>query len=542
MTRISPLQRDAAIRLLAALLKDPEVDDAATVIATTFHVPRTTVNSWKRQLEAGHDPVKDRRTISRREALSPELLALVAHHKQVKRAHAAAVRAGDYARSYHTFRRAFFEHDQTTRKGVLFGRRELIANQPVMRYPIVERSAVTVMDHTRSDVRCVHPRRNSAERPWVSFLRDKGTGVMLGGFARWGSPDAEWVAAIVAASMQMREVPLVDSADELVTLGGRPGMVLVDNGGENTGDRVVELVAQLGVALATTTPGHPWQNGLAEKTNLSYQQAVEYAAPGYVRAGQDVQGELRYVAARSADQDLDDLISLEELQARMDKWMHDTNRTPGDGGLTPLERWQQAPNTVRPVSNEELRVATLRGAKGHYAYTKNGLRFQGRDYQGPGLTDYIGKGSVLTVRYLPNSSQWIDVYDKDQFLVRAEDVDRLSKSMQSLIIAQRRRATGRVSAAETESLRMRQRDARAALLDAGDVEEFADFPEPPTPHDLGYRSQPRTKGPMSNVEEKAIRDRDRHVDELISALQIGAAAPAPPENQAVATTDGESTT
>lgn len=520
MTRINPVQRTAAIRLLTQLLQNPDEVDPVGQIATSFSLQRSTVATWKRKIQRGVDPEADLRSAKRREALSQELLALVAHHAQIKRAHASAVAGGRYESSYDTFRRQFFEHDQPTRRGVLFGRKELIKTQPVMRYPTVRRGEVTVMDHTRSDVRCLHPRSKTAVRPWVSILADKGTGVVLGVHLRWDPPDAEWVAAILAASMQTRLVPLTDSPDDLVTLGGRPGAVLVDNGPENTGNLVVELVARLGVALATTTPGHPWQNGLAENFNRQYQQAVEHPAPGYVRAGQDVNGDSRYVTALPADQPLDDLLIRQELQGRADQWADDVNRTKGKDGLTPLQRWHQS-GEIREVTDAELRVASLRGAKRAYAYTKNGLRFQGRDYQGPGLTDYIGKGSVLGVRYMPNSPQFVDVYDGDRFLVRAEDVDRLSASMQSLLIAQRRRATGRVAEAEQESLLKRRRDADEARLGAGELPELADFPEQRSPEELGYRSHGRrAKQSISRVEEKQIRDRNRHVDRLIADLNL----------------------
>ncbi len=528
MSRLDPVQRTAAIRLLAKLLKKPDEQDPVGQIAAAFSINRSTVAIWKRKIKQGVDPEADQRAAKRREPLGPTLLALVAHHRQVKRAHAAAVSDGLYDRSYHSFRRQFFEHDQPTRRGVLYGRKELIKNQPTMRYPAVRRGEMTVMDHTRSDVRCLHPRNKSAERPWVSILADKGTGVILGVYLRWDPPNAEWVAAILAASMQTRQVPLTDSPDDLVSLGGRPSVVLVDNGSENTGNLVVEMVARLGVALATTTPGHPWQNGLAENLNRQYQQAVEHPAAGYVRAGQDVRGDPRYVTAIPADQPLDDLLLIQELQRRADQWADEVNRTKGADGLTPLERWHQA-GVIREVSDAELRVASLRGAKRHYAYTKNGLRFQGRDYQGPGLTDYIGRGSVLAVRYLPNTPQWIDVYDGDRLLVRAEDVDRLSASMHARIIAQRQRATGRVAAAEHESLLKRQDDATAARLGAGELPELAEFPEQRTPEELGYRTNGRAKRSISRVEERQIRDRNRHVDRLIADLHLDLGAEDPHE-------------
>ncbi|MCO5298876.1 MAG: hypothetical protein M9886_02885 [Candidatus Nanopelagicales bacterium] len=465
MARIDPSVRTNAIAALQAVLnREGSIGWAALRdMSEMYGIPTKSLYRWSRKLMCGEDPAVDGRgSRSVRPELSEETLALVAHHSTLTGAHKAAVAGGYYTGSYRQFVRDVDRLPPALRAGLANGKDALVRLLPTMSYPLVGRNETWVLDHTQCDVRVVANRSSRMFRPYVSILKDKGTGVVVGIQVSEERTRSTDVIGLLAAAM-LQQTGLGGP----VPVGGRPESLLCDNGAENMAIQIITGLAILAVALLPTTPGHSWQNGSAENIIRLYQQQCEATLPGYVKGGKGVDGGLRYTANTYDEENPDLLLTLDGLQAAAVQWAIEYNNTPsGKDGRTPLQRWVDDPGPdVVVVSEDEVAFAmTTLGSK--HAATKNGLYFRNREYQAAFTADYVGRGKVLTVRYLPGVTDWIEVYDGARRLGRAWRKEMLPNSEQSAIIRARQAMTGKVRAAERASVRVRQAQARGEDTDA----------------------------------------------------------------------------
>lgn len=457
MARIDPLVRAQAIASLQVVLDRDGTVGWVTVrrLGALYGVPDHTVYRWSRSLAQGDNPAVDgRRTTSSGKQLPEELLRLLAHYPTLSAAHKAAIVQGVYSGSYRQFVRDADRLPPALRAGLADGKDALIRLLPTMAYPLVGRNETWVLDHTQSDVRCVVPRGSHLLRPWVSILKDKGTRVVVGIGVSVDRTRSTDVIGLMAAAM-LQQTGLGGQ----IPVGGRPESVLCDNGAENLADQIVQGMAMLGVAMLPTTPGHSWQDGSAENIIRLYQQQCEATLPGYVKGGSAVDGGLRFTENTYDQENKDRLLTVEALQARAVQWAIAYNATPGRDGLSPLQKWEQSdgPDIVAVTDNEVALAMTTASHK--HAVTKNGIYFRNREYQAAFTADYVGRGKILTVRFLPGVTDWIDCYHNDQFVGRAYLKAILPRSEQAAIIRARQSMTAKVRAAEQESVRVRQAEA-----------------------------------------------------------------------------------
>lgn len=463
MGRVDPVVRASATAALQRLTdSDGRVSwSDIRKVAGLFGLADHTVYRWARTLEEGHDPRIDKRVVRHKQELPVEVQTLIVHHRTLKGAHRAAVDGGLYTGSYRKFLRDVDALPPALKEGLRNGRTALIERLPMMSYPLVGRNETWVLDHTQSDVRVLAPRSNCLTRPWVSILKDKGTRVVLAIHISEEKTRAADVVGLVAAAM-LQATGLGGEA----TIGGRPESLLFDNGAENMADVIVRGAAILGIAVLPTTPGHSWQNGSAENINRLYQEQCEAALPGYVNGGNSVDGGLRFTKDTYAEEDPDKLLTVEALTAKAVAWAIAYNQTPGGDGRSPLQRWQDADETpIVTVTDDEVAFA-MSVAERKHTVTKNGIYFRNREYQAAFTAQYVGRGKVLTIRYLPGVTDWIDCYDGDVRVGRAYLKATLPRSEQSAIIRARQSATAKVRVAEQESVRMRQAEAAGDNPDA----------------------------------------------------------------------------
>lgn len=511
MARIDPAVRANAIAALQAVLNRDGSIEWATVrqLADLHSIPHRTVYEWAQRLARGDQPEIDRRLERPRKELSEETLALIAHHSTLTGAHRAAVAGGSYTGSYRQFVRDVHRLPPALRAGLEQGKDALVRMLPTMSYPLVGRNETWVLDHTQCDVRVVASRSSRMFRPYVSILKDKGTGVIVGIHVCEDRTRASDVIGLLAAAM-LQETGLGGP----VPVGGRPESLLCDNGAENMATQIITGLAILAVALLPTTPGHSWQNGSAENIIRLYQQQCEATLPGYVKGGKGVDGGLRYTANTYDQEDPDLLLTLDALQAKAVEWAIQYNNTPGGkDGRTPLQRWVDDPGPdVVEVSDDEVSFAMTTHDRKHAA-TKNGLYFRNREYQSAFTADYVGRGKRLTIRYLPGITDWIEVYDGSRRLGRAWRKEVLPNSEQSAIIRARQAMTSKVRAAEQASVRVRQAQAR---------DENADTPLSPAqrrnPHTAKTRKGSYGGGAKSERDARLMTEQQNLATEMFGHI------------------------
>lgn len=456
MGRIDPAIRVSATTALRRMAdSDGRISwNVVCRVAELHDVAVHTVYRWSRALAAGESPEVDKRVVRKAREFAPEVLTLIAHHATLGAAHRAAVGDGLYAGSYRQFLRDVDALPPAVRAGLQDGRDGLVARMPTMSYPLVGRNETWVLDHTMSDVRVLATRSNRLLRPWVSILKDKATGVVLAIHVSDDKTRATDVVGLLAAAM-LQQTGLGGDTP----VGGRPESLLCDNGAENMADIIVRGAALLGIAMLPTTPGHSWQNGSAENINRLYQDQCESTLPGYVRGGKAVDGGLRFTENTYKQENPDKLLTLDGLTARAVAWAKTYNTTPGKDRRSPLQRWNDDDaEPIVPVTDDEVTLAmSVSGNK--YAVTKNGIYFRNHEYQAGFTANYVGRGKVLTIRYLPGVTDWIDCYDDGRKVGRAYLKAMLPRSEQSVIIRARQAMTAKVRTAEQESVRMRQAEA-----------------------------------------------------------------------------------
>lgn len=447
MVQIDPMIKQATVAAVARFSQEGRLAYADAVhISKVYDVSVTTLNRWAQQLAVGETPGTDKRRTRNKLAISAEVMALIAHHGALKPAWRQAHDTGLFAGSYSTFSRACDDLDPAVKAGLLRGRDDMISRLPMMAYPKVARNDIWVLDHSLSDVRVITSQgRATIARPWVTIIKDKSTRSIMAVRYVASRPNATQLVSTFASAV-LGYTP----TDDDCFVGGLPQSTLMDNGGENTAMHLIEGLARLGTAVLPTTPGHSWQNGSAENIIRVFQRQFERQQPGYARAGKDVDGNLRFVDTTYAQQDPDDLLTLEVLQARALQWAREYNRTAGTDGNSPMQLWAQDDTEIETCDEADLRWA-MSVSKGKYAVTKNGMYVNKREYQSAALTKYVGRGKRLTVRSFPGVTEWIETWEGDTFVCRAYLKSHMPVGEQRKVISRRKKVVAAVAAAERAS-------------------------------------------------------------------------------------------
>lgn len=182
-----------------------------------------------------------------------------------------------------------------------------------------------------------------------------------------------------------------------VDIHGTPGLLVMDNGPENRGERIDKLT-YLGIEVQHCKSRHPQHKPYIERLNRSLKVALE-TLPGCTRMdGVDGRRKPSVIG--------EDLMDLQELERWIVRWCyeswahqplerlaHTVNEADDVRGRTPMERWNHFTNasgyaSTLPVPMDAWRqVMLLRSVR--TISRKTGITFEGLNYKGRALTELV---------------------------------------------------------------------------------------------------------------------------------------------------------
>lgn len=389
-----------------------------------------------------------------------ELVVIAEHQGDRKAAWRQLVAAGDFTMSYSQFWRLLNSVDPITRTGVTEGVKQSLQRALYLKGVTTARLDTLIFDHTEMDIfiRRFHAGKEESFRPWVSLLIDAHTRFLLAavvteGDGVKGDPGTESLAALLARAVRGEE------AKDGTFVGGVPHVVQCDNAKAHLANAMLNGYLELGIVLRLIEPASPWQDGRVERLMKTLRDEFLRPLPGYTKAFRD-----RY---NHDAWELDQLLTMEQLVARLDAFIDDYNYNRVHSALdaTPFEAWRDDPTPVERVDDDLIRHGFQAEARGRRV-SANGIRFRGIDYIHPHLGKHPVYGSLsgreVHLRFLPNDRSFIDVYLGEEFVCTAVPHERLSRVERQRVVKQRKSDIRHVDHLVKQS----KKRARQRFLDA----------------------------------------------------------------------------
>ena len=357
------------------------------------------------------------------------LKALAAAQGQRKAAWKAMTAEGTYSKSYTQFTRDLQKLSPIQLAGLTEGVVAGLKKGLYLKGTSTGRLDRVLFDHTEADIRLQRLYKGQLEmfRPWVTFLLDSHTRVILSCFITEGDglrgdPGTESLAALLASAIRG-----VEAADGTF-VGGVPATVQFDNAKAHLAQAMLNGYLELGIATHAIKPGSPWEDGRVERLMRTFREEFLAPLPGYTKALTN-----RY---EHEPWEPEDCMTVEEFTVRLQQWVDTYNYERHHSSLdsTPFEAWKNDPTPIRRVDDDLIRQGFMAETRGR-SVSKNGIRFKNVDYTDPKLGKLVGK--KVTIRYLPNDSTFIDVYVNDQFHCTAVPNTRLSQQDRKQIVRER---------------------------------------------------------------------------------------------------------
>jgi transposase InsO family protein len=321
--------------------------------------------------------------------------------------------------------------DQFFVKGCLGGWAEAIRHRIYANTKVVYRGQMFALDHRMANVRVKTRANGRVFRPWQTTVVDCATGVIVA-FVVWaGQINRRMIRALMALIAHGRTYEV---NGELVHVGGKPGLIRMDNQSSHLVKEVTLGAAAAGIVLVLTVPHHPFQNGSAEVSNQVHDRN-EMRLPGSIRL-KGITGMPLFAADSNDKQRLGTVVDFTVYERYMQQKVDEYNTTPNSSGLSPLDRWVRDNTEVEQPDPEWISTHMMPVSKKHKIY-KKGISYKGTWYSHP-LLDQGLFGREVDIRYLHGETDWIDAWDGDTFIARLWDPTAVGDEFWQSLAAVRR--------------------------------------------------------------------------------------------------------
>ncbi|MGI5950453.1 MAG: hypothetical protein ACOX61_01200 [Brooklawnia sp.] len=467
-------------------------------VAAQNDVSIRTVYRWLSDPALRSGDVSDSTPRSDRFDIDTFHLTVLAQEQDIRSAHAALVRAGEFKGSYETFARALRRVAPDRVAGALHGFKGVINNRMYLTQHAPHKNHTWHVDHTKADLWVVADHRsNTPIRPFLTTVTDASTG-LIHAFL-WKQPiNSEAVSAALAETAAEHDY-------FGVAVSGVPEQVVSDNAAEHFTGAITKGATSLGFIINPTTPYSSWQNGKAERTIDLVNRRLSSRAPGALHAGTTREGRSRHMPRVPSKMDPAAALSWNALLVLLDEVLTELNtdvRVERLGKRTRLEAYADDPTESRLFSDAELRYAMLSTAKESYRATKNGIHFEKGQY----VAANLHVGTNYKIRHLARGRDFIEVFTVDgDYVTRAWRHDVIPKHARLALLAERARHEREYQAIEAGVKEHRRKIAaalRAAIPDDPDesvpaptdtktvlVTPKSAQPEPPPVKDLSRLTQ-----------------------------------------------------
>lgn len=374
--------------------------------------------------------------------------AAVAAHLSIKGAWSARCAEG-IGVSYRTFVRALIERGDPVLLGwARDGGNGATHSRLYLPQVVPNRNHTWETDHSELPVWVTLPRSTRRVKPWITVIEDGKTRFFLALVLTAARPNTETVcAAVVEAAVGWHYPHPTDPEAPDVFVGGLPQRLVYDNGAEFLGETSTNGMVILGVVAEPTQTYSGNEKGKVERAIGTIKREVCAELPGYTDGGTDHRNRSRYGSENSPH-----VLTFDQLADRLGNYRFGYNAErshSGLGGRTPLQAWTDDSTELRLVDEASVRLALLKEDTPRTVH-KSGIRFRNNDYSAAELAKY--RGRKVVVRYLPNTTTWIEAFDLDgRHVCRAYAVESMGSDLRERFYAARGRQTAQVRAVQAKA-------------------------------------------------------------------------------------------
>ena len=317
--------------------------------------------------------------------------------------HNALIAAGDEVPALRQLQRAFATQlDSDERAFVRWGAAARRAHAGTVRWEARCRNAVWQTDHVELGVLVVLPGRPTRpKRLKMTYFIDCYSRMVMG----WMVSARESSDAVLEA---LRDAILIDP-EAGAPHGGKPLVLMYDNGKTFIADVVQQASALLGFRTQSVAPYSPHRNGKVERCHQTICALALSAMPAWKHGPRDIRGRLY------GDTPVTEEVLIAEIDAAVRHYNFERPHT-AIGGLTPWQRFAADETALRVEDRARLRFA-LRHRK-LQTVQPSGVYKHGRYYTAAALDAREGRSVI--VAWLRKDERSVDIYSPDgMFLCEA---------------------------------------------------------------------------------------------------------------------------
>lgn len=303
--------------------------------------------------------------------------------------------------SVKSFQRRVLEWDPALRACAKGGFRAMVQHQFFNVEHIPHKGYAYGTDHTKLGIQVLPERGTKPIWPWLSFIVDLSTRLVI----------SYKVTAHVPNTLDNLDI-LLEAVDGWYTadgvfVGGKPGFLRTDRGGDYISEALSKNLIDLDVGRQFTEPYSSHQNGRVERINGTVDTVFGPTVPGYFPGGEDEAN--RRVLQSPIDHA--SLITLEALDRRLGDFFAEYNNTPHSAldGMTPLQAWAADPHQIERADKET--IVTAMTPRETRRLNKYGIEVRNAIYSHPTLAT-LRKVNVadVEVRYHEHDRARIEVF------------------------------------------------------------------------------------------------------------------------------------
>lgn len=312
------------------------------------------------------------------------------------------------------------------------GAHEMVKHQMFNTEHIPYRTYAYGTDHTSLSIQVLPERGSTVIFPWLTFLMDLKSRVVLSWLLTEGTPTVEDSTAVIAEGIDGTE-------DERGFVGGKPEFLRTDRGGDFISNAINRGLLRLDVERQFTEPYSSWQNGRVERLNGTIDRNFAPTQPGYSLGGEEEYNRRVFKTPPKTSA----LGTLADLDDAFATWFTAYNNRPHRSlnGRSPLEAWFNDPHPVKKADPEAVRSAMLRS--NNRRINKYGIDFHNKVYSSPSLGQTnCPVGSTAEIRYHAHRPNTVEVF-KDGTWICTATVSREQTQNDKYAVISRRNAQKR---------------------------------------------------------------------------------------------------
>lgn len=418
------------------------------------------------------DPKRFRQSATGRTrfVITQEHLEVLAGHGQIKKAWKQLSEQDPLVPSYPAFAAALSAQIGAGVRAALIGSgaKELAARRLYLSPASARRNSVWQMDSQEIPVRMI-AERGRVVKPWQTTIIDVATRTIMGTVITDHRPNSSDAVACLLKAMRTRQVLLPDG--EVVTLGGAPEQLVVDNAQEFLSEAVALLAGRCGITVWPATAHSPWEKGHIESWHRTIQQDLFLGMVGATHGPLTHSRKPLWDPEPARSQSAGQLTALELGIEQTMTWIEAYNfeRPHTSLGSSPMHAWAADAAPLRLVSDEIL-VEFWPVAPKARRLDKAGIRFEGINWGAPELDSLIGCGRTAQVRYLPHAQfddARIAVYIDGAFVCFATPTSTWDEEQRRVLLLQRREQYALLKRSQVAGTKRRAERADEALKTGG---------------------------------------------------------------------------